>query len=308
MKPVTSCVVTGLGLAMAANANATMIASDSFTSGDPDSGYYGTGTLMNKNPMVGVSGFDGWWSTAYNHTGDLASKNMSLSHPLIPGAQADGLIYTTTGPTARQVFRKIDWEQSGVSPTDESAYWFSFAMSTSDGQRVGALGLRGTNPWITDIAGVMDSNPGPDSGMTVDNPGLIGISVGFDNSSVAVWVDGIKTAIPDSQVIAGETYFVLASIENDLSGLDQITVSIYSQNQTLADLDNPFATVSFEAELTGKLRNLSAQKLAANAETEMYFDEFRFGTTMYDVVVPEPAALTMLGVGGLLALGRRRRN
>ena len=84
-------------------------------------------------------------------------------------------------------------------------------------------------------------------------------------------------------------------------------MSIYSQNRTLADLDDPFVTVSFEAELTGKLRNLSAQKLAAGGtETEMYFDEFRFGTTMYDVVVPEPAALTMLGVGGLLVLGRRR--
>lgn len=308
MKPVTSCVVTGLGLAMAANANATIIASDSFTSGDPDSGYYGTGTLMNKNPTVGVSGFDGPWSTSWNQTGDLQSKNVSLSHAMIPGSTADGAIYTTTGPTARQIFRKIDWEESGVSPTDESAYWFSFAMSTSDGQRVGALGLRGTNPWPSGSGGVMDSNPGPNSGMTVDNPDLIGISVGFDNSSIAVWVDGIKTAIPDSQATAGETYFVLASIANDPSGLDQVTVNVYGHNQTLADLDDPFATVSFEAELTGKLRNLSAQKLAAaGTETEMYFDEFRFGTTMYDVVVPEPAALTMLGVGGLLVLGRRRR-
>lgn len=308
MKPSAACFVMGLGLAMTANVNAAMIASDSFASGNAESGYYGTGTLMNKNPTVGVSGFNGAWSTAYSHTGDLASKNMSLSHAMIPGSQADGLIYTTTGPTARQIFRKIDWEGAGVSPTDEAAYWFSFAMSTSGGERVGALGLRGTNPWTSGAGTLMDSNPGPNSGLTVNNPDLIGISVGFDNSSLAVWVDGSKTAIPNSEVTAGETYFVLANIVNDPSGVDQVTVNIYSQNQTLADLDEPFATVSFDAELTGKLHNLSAQKLAAaGTDTEIYFDEFRFGTTMNDVVVPEPTTLTMLGLSGLVALGRRRR-
>jgi hypothetical protein len=111
-------------------------------------------------------------------------------------------------------------------------------------------------------------------------------------------------------VTAGETYFVLAHVANDIADLDEVIVNIYSQNQTQAGLDTPFASLTLDAELTGKLRNLSVQKLAAVDDNtqEMYFDEFRMGTTLADVVIPEPATLALVSIGGVFALLRRNRS
>ena len=165
-----------------------------------------------------------------------------------------------------------------------STYAFSGLISNNDTNSRGRFG----------IAQIATSQALPTTGITV----------GTDGSNIRIWIDGVVTTLL-SNYSTSETYFVLVDIANDAGGLDTINARIYASG--VSDLNTPTASVSgLTGEISADLTHLVFTKdNLASPGTGFKFDEFRFGETVSDVVVPEPASLTIIGLFGTLLLRRR---
>ncbi len=130
-----------------------------------------------------------------------------------------------------------------------------------------------------------------------------GVLVGIQANALTLWVDGsASTLLPATSFVVDTPYFVLVEIANN-AGSDSITASIFSAAAT--DLVSPLASVTTTGEISADLTHLALVK-DFHIESGLKVDEFRFGTTVADVtIIPEPASVVLLALGGACSLVRR---
>jgi len=107
---------------------------------------------------------------------------------------------------------------------------------------------------------------------------------------------------------AGTTYLILVTITNDTSGMDTISAAVYADG--LTNLATPTGTTGdVLGEISDDLERLAFTRDGPDDDLSgtAVFDEFRLGTELSDVVVPEPSTLAALGLLGLIGFGRRRK-
>ncbi len=284
MHHVLPALVVAVGLVFASEAPASIIASDSFSTAG-GAGTYNSGSLYNQNPTVGLSGFSGAWGNSNTQTtGDMAAQTGGLSHVLVTGGTQAGSVTSAGGTSTRGVYHQL------TSVPNSSTYYFSFLMSSA-GSRVASLGLR--------QQGAHDT--------AASNTSLGGVSVGFSGSNIVAWVNGTATTSIISNYTTNSTYFTLVEIlNNGVGNNDTVNIKIYASGNT--DLSNPNGSISItNQDVTGKLTHLAAIKGTGTTGVHASLDEFRFGTSLASVVIPEPASLALMGLGGLLMLGRSRK-
>jgi hypothetical protein len=123
-----------------------------------------------------------------------------------------------------------------------------------------------------------------------------GVSAGTGNADIV-------TLLSASQMNVNETYFALLEFDYSTTGADAVTATIFDGAAT------PVAMQTFSGlNLDG---NLGYFHLAtANYDDIVVTDEWRFGTTLSDVMTPEPATWAMWSMIGLIVttfIGVQRR-
>ncbi len=108
---------------------------------------------------------------------------------------------------------------------------------------------------------------------------------------------------PDWVLGDGRVFFILARVDLTSTGALSF-VNVYTDGQLPSEEPQEWQAWTWSQDLAGG--QLDTLLLGgANANCFYDVDEIRVGTTMQDVLVPEPASLGLLGLGGLLL--RRRR-
>lgn len=263
-------------------AQATLIASDSFAN-SAAADTYNADRLFGQNPTASLSGFTGAWGNTTNQsTSDLQAQAGSITTALTPGTTADGRLSTNGAASDRSVFRELS------SVPASSTYAFSFAMQ---GGGISTANVAGFGLATNQGVGTVPSTS-------------TGVLVGIDANAATLWVDGSASVLLPSADFGVDTpYFVLVEIANN-AGTDSITASIFSAAAT--DLVSPLASVTATGKISADLTHLALVK-DFHIESGLKVDEFRFGTTAADVtVIPEPASLVLLALGGTCCLVRRR--
>ena len=297
------CLLAAGVLGAAAPASATLIASDSFTTGGPtgaDDYAVNTRLVPGQSPTFETTGFDGSESWFGNTTTRFNSLNLpSLTHPLASGSSLDGVAgdYDGRFGGGGERINRRKFQSVPDSPT----YFYSFLLNANH------LGIDGT-------FGLTSSTQDDQHIRDIGN----GVHVGVGDSSLATDLDSERDDLllfidsTESTILAdfseNETYFVLVSIINNAAGADTVTASVFD---TTASLATPSGTITGVGEITDNLTRLAlsaSDQLLNNGDVpDTFVDEFRFGTELTDVaVVPEPASLALLGLGTLCLLGRRR--
>lgn len=276
-----TCVVSAALALAASQASATLIASDSFAVGSEANDYNDASGLYGQNASFGVSGFTGSW-TAGSSTGDLRSQAGGLTASLVTGTALPGHAIARASGSDRAVYHTLS------SMPASSVYYFSFLLNSQSTSNIAAMGL------------TSNSNYDPLGGPA----GAEGVLVGAGGTNLKLWVDGSASTLL-ANYSTSATYVVVVEILNNLTSNDTITAKVFSSTAT--DLKSPLGSVTATGEISDNLTKLGLIKDNSTGDTTgLKADEFRLGTTIGDVVVPEPATLTLLGVALPLLLRRKQ--
>ena len=297
MKPslltLTAAVAT---FGFAAGANAALIASDSFATGVGGDDYGNGVQLRGQSPTVGVTGFDAdeeWLGAGTSSF--FSTSTVSLTHSLVAGTTMTGSIGDFDGGFDD---RSNERDLLPTAVPDSSEYYFSFLFQGNaliDGSFGLADGGTGSNDDPRELTGVQVGVGDSDTDTDTD----------FDD--VLLYINGTPTTIL-TDYDTSTTYLALVSIIDD-AGVDTITASVFADGDSLG---SPAGTAMGTATLSaGDLDELALARdteQSSASDPDLFVDEFRFGTELSDVVIPEPASLALLGLGGLMLLPRRKRN
>ncbi len=267
----TTAAAMTLSLGIAGTADATLIAYEGFdyTAGEQLSGKSGgTGWVAESTWSVGNS------ARAVIQDGGLSYMNLQVSGNAIYNP-------TTSTTTASRAF---------ANAPESGSVFFSFLVAGGETTfgRLGAL-LR------------------PSDGS--NSPGVIGLSAAqsFDGGSFGLRpnqanIGGLNNTNPGGAAVVG-TNLVVAQYNYETNQAS------YWVNPTSLGGTAPAATISGIGftDPTQLINQFLFGYSDSNATTAI-FDEFRVGTTYASVTpIPEPGSLALLGLGGLLMLGRGRR-
>jgi hypothetical protein len=294
---------------------AAPLASDGFaTTTDGAGGTYSTtggvggsdGRLYGQDATTSVVGFSGAWTNGTPlTTAGIRVETGGLTHSLLQGAAAAGDVYHTdgTGRTVNRAFSTDVLDAISNAHDNNGELWYSGLVRS--GQDVG------TRPILFGLS----ANVRHDVPLNSDP---LGVSFGFDDGSIRLYIDGVQTGGSGFKATVGTTYLVAVKIDFGAEPFsDSVTLHIWDSDATLADVNTPLATISTEANLSLDLANLSYLTISGQTSVSEYssdattprFDEFRLGLSQSDVmVVPEPSLVGLTAAAaGLLACGFRRR-
>lgn len=304
--------LAGFAIALCATpmARATLIASDSFlTTATATTGNYTQGNINGQTATNGTFGYYTGATTSNQVAGWQSGSSVvqasttALSHPLTvnaPTGTPDGSMFAAGNANNRLQYRDF----TTISHPTGTTYYFSTLLSESVTSYTG-----------TAMAGVGLSRP---AGANATVPGA-GFGVGFrDGAMTFFFMNGTGTNLTNSGSLAllasptaSQTY--LAEVAATVTGATaSYNVKVYDSSGTLVNgaggqtvgggvLDPATDLGSFQAYLTSNF--------SSGSPSQIFYDEFRFGTAEADVIVPEPAAaLALCGLAvASLATRRRRR-
>lgn len=281
-----------LSLAMAAPAQATLLAFDHFVTG---SGGYSTGSLYNKNPAGGSAGFIGAWSNANSSsTTHVQVEAGGLTHSLAMNPEADGNLFIRpqSNNDGRRLTRAFDATTlSAIAQTSTLYYSGLFATAENPASNAGPVWFGiGTNT---------NSNANPANGVYFTHSGANGFSL---------WNNGSVESLSFTPLV-NTTYLLVVGID---FVANSVSYSVFADGATLSTpaVSGSFATTITPANLTHLLAGHQSNNSGYSSELATpRLDEFLLGTTLDAVAVPEPSTYTaiMATVIGLVMLRRRRR-
>jgi len=257
-----------LGAAVTERASADLIAYDQFVG-------YDAGQLVGQG-----KGF-GWADAWEGNTNFTVSDSGGLTHGALPGLTDGG--GASTGSTNGGVWRDLETPLPGVG-----TYYFGFLMKASGNAHNAVLGL--------------DEN-GDGSG---------NIAYGGSWNSESYWClaekDGTgyshsNTFIPET---SNTTLFVMVLY---LKASGQDIAVLYVDPANAARLAQMHNAERYYANDFGQVSTVRAGLNINGPNDSFVFDEIRIGTNPEDMfsVIPEPGTLSLLALGGLAVLRRRRR-
>lgn len=146
-------------------------------------------------------------------------------------------------------------------------------------------------------------------GMVVSSEGE-----GANDFGASLGKDEDGTAITGGDLTLGQTYFIVARISKTIPGAkstyDQIELWV---NPAIDAQDTPDVTASLDQGRISKFSRIGIADTQNRGDT-MFVDEVRLGTTWSDMIpgeseppTPEPVTASVLLVGGLSILWRKRR-
>lgn len=275
---------TGVLLAFSSGiSGAAIIASDSFLLGGPPN--YTAGILNDQNPTGASSGFSAKWNF---FTGAIVADAVGLTHPLVTnpaGAANNGSLYTVGNLNLRTQRRPIS-----TYTTTGANYYFSGLMSSSVSFATGTAQFG--------LSGASADTIAPTAGIQVGFTSGGNIAVFYKNAG------GTYTSSSVMTYTAGMTYQFVVHLT---TGTGLADVSIYDASGTLAGSLFGIATTTSVASDFSNLSVGVSANFNGGAPSQIRFDEFRFGTTLADVTVPEPSVALVSGLGVLTLVLRRRK-
>lgn len=259
------------------SASATTLLRDSFN--------HSTGLLNGAGP--GEVGFSGPWTGATNYT----VQNGSLVYPAGATLNSKGNSARTTGAAGNvQIFQPMT---TGIDFDTPGTYYVSFLVNKHDASQ-----NSGEFFWL----GL--SNSGDDSykslwGLGSTEAMLLGSAGPFSGFDITA----------TSFYSANETYLYTAKIVTTNAGNDMYYAKLYSLSSDIVPETEPVSwDVTHVNSITGVADRL---EWFTGANSNYTLDEFRLGTTWFDVTqvqpIPEPTSISLLAMGLLGLISRRRR-
>jgi len=278
--------------------------------------YNAAGDSLQGNPdgdagEVDATGLTGTWNDAASNT-EMFLKPGSLNFSSLPTA-GNHIGYESN--INNDIFhRSLDANaQSGIGGADTLYFSFLFeklqnnfgadhegfalmndvlASSRFDSGNVGAAGVHGFA--VANVDGLNGSDL-----QAVAYDGTTGTRVVGENGLPITVVNGgsnTDTSNQEVNLIIGEISFNTGTNGADVFNLWNAADdgSLDAGDLTLID--------TIEADVDESLLNT----LNLTRQVNVNYDEVRVGTTLSDVIVPEPASLALLGIGGLMMLRRRK--
>ncbi len=276
-------------LVVTASSYGAVIASESFT-------YTVGGTLQNNGSAGG--GWAGAWGGGANG-GDMVIVSSGLSY------NAGGVV--------------IDGGVSAVQITDENNTGNSSETRSLSANPTGELFVRflvrlGSSNWSNMDAATFQVT-GMRSATSRKQFSLVGIDVNNapdpDEELIAMTAAGKSNEI-NADLTVGTTYLVVARLYSD-SGNPWSTkynsVDLWL-NPNLAGTTGFLGTAAATSDpylSPGQVDGIVLAQSNIESSDLVKFDEYVIGETWGDVVVPEPASMVLLGLGGMALLRRRTR-
>ncbi len=295
MKKV-KCIVSLAAMMMGASVSAELIAADSFST---DSAYINNIRLAiapNWTNVVGTTGFAGtqWDYSTYQI---MPRSYATLTHAAVTGSPSG------TGTALLRPAVSVDVRTSrplSSVPSGSTFYMSGLVL-------VGSLANLNNEQSVT-----MGLSARLTSGPTISSGVHFGVTKdSFGNLYLAAFAGGNTYTIGDALTSDRAIQTQMIVLELDMAaGNDALKVWALEQGAT--DL-TASASITISNVDIGELSELSYFAIQAfssgSTPTGVKMDEFRVGTTLNDVTsaIPEPATISMLGLGALLTmLGRHK--
>lgn len=301
-----SCLLLAVSL-VAGTASATLVASESFATRVGNEGY-----LHNENfnhpdhesNLLGTTGFsadDNWLSG----TALVRPVNTSLTHDLLVGGASDGsarLRSPLGSDFQRHSRRSLAEEPSG------STFYMSGLVSM-DGD-AGNLRLE------SDAMMGLSEEPG----LWVVPPGFsLGLSRAANGDvHLAAFADGntytLGNALTGTTLDGAHMIVLQAELGQTPGANDTLTAWYALAGETGLTLGGTWSGINIadsgaDLAMFGLRATTNNPDIDGSAPPGALFDEWRFGTTLDAVAIPEPGLIGLLSMGAiLLAFARRMRN
>jgi hypothetical protein len=276
-------VVGALALGVAApTATAALLIDEPFAVGDGADEYTDGGDLYPQ--AAHGDGLTGTWSDSSGGYDDWDTISGGLTHPSV--ATTDGMVKMTR--TQSGGFNKYNYADANYSSGDDQVYWVGFLMKFSNHNEQRIEIDFGSNPL----------------GIGIDGSGHPGIGAGG-----ALTVDNSTTLSADT------TYLFVAKVDGTGNTADGDAEDQYlwiDPDPTTEPLEgdaNVHRNTGDRFGLTDTYpREVGLLAYAQQGETR-YWDEIQVATSFEDLnLIPEPATLALVGLGGAVMLvGRKRR-
>lgn len=268
----------------------------------------GNASLNGAGDTATSIGMTATWATN-GSTGIFTANNFNVNGTTLPGlpsnAGANGGVWNNTNSyntgihATRPLTTTIDFNA-------ERVIYFSVRLNNPGDTSMGiglAAGAGGSAEFVG--AGFSWNNAvAIDTGL-LDSGNAAYISHGTLDASNGTY--GIRAHEPMNSV---NTFGLLVGrLTTRSSGADLIDIRRYAQNETI---DDNLGTISWSASSSvDSSMTASHLLLWMNGVNSGELDAIRFGDSWTDVtgvvLVPEPSAALLLGLGGIAVLGRRRR-
>ena len=271
---ITGTLIAGIAAAglLTGHAEGSILFWDSFEYGDDTA-------LMRDNP-----GGSEWETTSGVLWYDAETN---LTHPGLQ-AEAGGSFHHDHGSGNRSINQTISIDElAAAGPGDE--FWLAGLIQLANHDGHSRVQFTASNQNVDDL------------GFGVDGTGNVQFFGSIDGGG-NTWHDTGETAAAD-----GSTYlFLVQAVRGSGTFSDRdSTVNFWfdpEDTSSEAALGAPDFTNSVSK--FGRDGVWDAVNISLSYQSRA--DEIRFGTSLQSVVIPEPASLALLGLGGLLLVRRRR--